>query len=150
MSLSPKDEKRLFKAQKLARDVMSRVTQGFAAAGSAALQLKPEDAKLAEKIVRRVLGEVNVRVKEARSDGASSVDLYEYDLDPHTSMRDSGANISTHRAACEMLMAAINANPELHAWVEWFEEEHHLMLDFSRLHARSLEANVVLDASPSD
>lgn len=150
MSLSPKDREKLFEAKKLARGVMRQAEQGFVAAGAAIANdhaFSKDELETIERFVERFTGKMYERVKEARADGYTRVQLHAYNV---TNL--SGANVHVHRAGCERMMAAINANPELHAWVELTSDrsECRLMLDFSRLYARALDASVLLDDLSSD
>jgi hypothetical protein len=132
------DGKKPLETKKIAHDVMSLTMQGFADSESNACPLTSEDAKLANEIVARVIGKIRASVMKARGDGETRVQLHTYSVERPSS---SAGDIFAHRAACERLMAALNANPELHAWVETYLAEriaryNRLMLDFSRLHAR--------------
>lgn len=152
MSISPEDEKKLFDDKELARKVHSAVNQGFAAAG---ITDDPygnafSDAQLEQvnRVVAGVIDTLHSKVKDMRRRGYTQVVLHTY------CVSDSGnyADLLINRAAHERLLAAINTNSNLHAWVEgdaeaWLGGRNcRLMLDFSRVYATLLTSHVRLDS----
>jgi len=154
MSLTPEDEMKLFKAKELARKAFSAINQGFVAAGEQEDPYGYGFGKVEQEAVVRLVAEalegLHKKVKEARASGVSRTQLYGYKkVDLARGIVPQAIKIE--RAACERLLAALNANADLFAWTEdvldgVFVVGVALWLDFSRLHAGSLTSQVKLDS----